>query len=245
MQSFFILFFCTCLNIFLKFSIFFVSWRFSAPVKTCPSFALVERGVSIVLFPSPPSSLLSSLLSLSPPNDAICADLQALCLFSFNCMLIFVIFVFADLIGRSRTEKHGISYLNHQDWRRTVMDDGVKNAWKVGFIFISYFLSKKNSNLRYFKFSVKIYKSFKFSWQISLTNKDPQYAHFWNIVFLKYFFSRYVVCVGVMFIVTVCLSSVFFLPTYQADEYLPREHIVPRVRDTVNRLVFTSTSFFF
>ncbi|PAV84062.1 hypothetical protein WR25_10205 [Diploscapter pachys] len=50
--------------------------------------------------------------------------------------------------------------------------------------------------------------------------------------------ERYVVCVGVMFIVTVCLSSVFFLPTYQADEYLPREHIVPRVRDTANRLKY-------
>ena len=109
---------------------------------------------------------------------------------SFNFMLIFVILLYSDLVGRSGTENAEFHtwITNQEDWRRTVMDDGVKNAWKVGFIFISYFLSKKNSNLRYFKFSVKIYKSFKFSWQISLTNKDPQYAHFWNIVFLKYFF---------------------------------------------------------
>lgn len=43
--------------------------------------------------------------------------------------------------------------------------------------------------------------------------------------------EKYVIGVGILFLATVCLSSIFFLPSSGADEYVNAHQFVPHVRD--------------
>uniref|UniRef100_A0A1I7WTL1 alpha-1,2-Mannosidase n=1 Tax=Heterorhabditis bacteriophora TaxID=37862 RepID=A0A1I7WTL1_HETBA len=44
--------------------------------------------------------------------------------------------------------------------------------------------------------------------------------------------EKYVIGVGVLFLATVCLSSLFFLPSSGAEDYLHSGHLVPHIRDS-------------